>query len=130
MVGYTDGMKSLLAIALAGVAMTPCLWDSDTLDTELRGLPEAFDLIVGKWHRHSDAYYEDRVAKLTDKAALTLVDFDDLAVAYEHLDKRDKAIEVMADKAMVLAAKPASAAAAATQRSKAKPKPPTRSATS
>ena len=106
MVGYTDGMKSLLAIALAGVAMTPCLWDSDTLDTELRGLPEAFDLIVGKWHRHSDAYYEDRVAKLTDKAALTLADFDDLAVAYEHLDKRDKAIEVMADKAMVLAAKP------------------------
>jgi tetratricopeptide (TPR) repeat protein len=99
-------MKSLLAIALAGAAMTPCLWDSDTLDTELRGLPESFDLIVGKWHRHSDAYYEDRVTKLTAKATLTLVDLDDLAVAYEHLEKRDLAIETMADKAKALAAKP------------------------
>lgn len=53
-------MKSLLAIAMFGLAMTPCIWDSDTLDTELRGLPDAFDLIVGRWHRHSDAYYEQQ----------------------------------------------------------------------
>ncbi|MFT4514997.1 MAG: tetratricopeptide (TPR) repeat protein [Planctomycetota bacterium] len=99
-------MKSLLAIALAGAAMTPCLWDSDTLDTELRGLPDAFDLIVGKWHRHSDAYYQDRAVKLSTKSVLTLADYDDLAVAYEHLDKRDQAIEVMAGKAVALAAKP------------------------
>jgi tetratricopeptide (TPR) repeat protein len=99
-------MKSLLAIALAGVAMTPCLWDSDTLDTELRGLPEAFDLIIGKWHRHSDTYYQDRVAKLTAKPTLSFADYDDLAVAYEHLDKRDKAVEVMSSKANALAAKP------------------------
>lgn len=99
-------MKSLLAIALAGVAMTPCLWDSDTLDTELRGLPEAFDLIIGKWHRHSDAYYEDRVATLAGKSTLSLADYDDLAVAYEHLDQRDKAIEAMGRKANALAGKP------------------------
>ena len=86
--------------------MTPCLWDSDTLDTELRGLPEAFDLIVGKWHRHSDAYYEDRVAKLTVKSPVDLADYDDLAVAYEHLGKRDAAIETMARKAEALVAKP------------------------
>jgi len=39
-------MKSLFATLLAVSAMAPCLWDSDTLDTELRGLPEAFDLVA------------------------------------------------------------------------------------
>jgi tetratricopeptide (TPR) repeat protein len=99
-------MNSLLALALAGSAMIPCLWDSDTLDTELRGLPDSFDLIVGRWHRHSDAYYEDRVAKLAGKSAMELADFDDLAVAYEHLDRRDQAIEVMGRKAAALAETP------------------------
>ncbi len=99
-------MKSLLALALAGVGMTPCLWDSDTLDTELRGLPDAFDLVVGKWHRHSDAYYQVRVDMLLAKTSLTLGDYDDLAVAYEHLGQRDKAIEVMAQKAESLLDKP------------------------
>ena len=99
-------MKSLLAIALAAMAVSPCLWDSDTLDTELRGLPDAFDLVIGRWHRHSDAYYEERVARLSKKATLELSDYDDLAVAFEHLDKRDAAIETMARKAEELAAKP------------------------
>lgn len=99
-------MKSLLAIALFGVAVTPCLWDSDTLDTELRGLPDSFDLVVGRWHRHSDAYYQLRITKLGDQQELTLAQFDDLAVAYERLKQRDKAIEVMARKADALAKTP------------------------
>lgn len=99
-------MKSLLAIALAAASVSPCLWDSDTLDTELRGLPEAFDLVIGRWHRHSDAYYTDRVTKLGAKPKLELADYDDLAVAYEHLDKREAAIEAMARKAEALAATP------------------------
>ena len=60
-------MKSLLAMATAGISMTPCIWASDTLDTELRGLPRSFDPIVGRWRRHSDAYYQERVARLADK---------------------------------------------------------------
>jgi len=86
--------------------MTPCIWDSDTLDTELRGLPDSFDLVVGRWHRHSDTYYQLRITKLGEKQELTLVEFDDLAVAYERLKQRDKAIEVMARKAKVLAKTP------------------------
>lgn len=99
-------MKSLVAIAMFGLAMTPCIWDSDTLDTELRGLPDAFDLIVGRWHRHSDAYYEQRITKIGGKESLSLDEFDDLAVAYERLQQRDKAIEVMARKAGALAKTP------------------------
>ncbi len=99
-------MKSIFILALSCLAMTPCLWDSDTLDTELRGLPDSFDLVIGRWHRHSDAYYEDRVAKLKDKTSLELTDFDDLAVAYEHLDRRDEAVQTMALKAEALARTP------------------------
>ncbi|MDF1839389.1 MAG: tetratricopeptide repeat protein [Planctomycetota bacterium] len=101
-------MKILLTIslALATLSLTPCLWDSDTLDTELRGLPDSFDLIIGRWHRHSDAYYQNRVAQLTVKPALELAEFDDLAVAYEHLNLREQAIAVMARKADALAVTP------------------------
>ena len=99
-------MKSLVAIGLVAAAMTPCLWDSDTLDTELRGLPDAYDLVVGRWHRHSDRYYLDRVTRLGSAAELTLAECDDLAVAYEHLGDRDAAVEVMAQKARMLSDEP------------------------
>jgi tetratricopeptide (TPR) repeat protein len=95
-------MKSLLAIALVGAAMAPCIWDSDTLDTELRGLPDALDLVVGKWHRHGEAYYRQRVTQLAEKDPLTLGECDDLAVAYERLGERDQAVAVMARKAALL----------------------------
>jgi len=99
-------MKSLLAIVGLMFAMPPCIWDSDTLDTELRGLPSAFDLVVGRWHRHGDAYYQERIARLADKESLTLGELDDLAVAYERLRQRQQAIAVMAQKAAALATSP------------------------
>ncbi|MCA9001136.1 MAG: tetratricopeptide repeat protein [Planctomycetes bacterium] len=99
-------MNFFVTTCIAAFTALPCLWDSDTLDTELRGLPDSFDLVVGRWHRHSDAYYEDRVAKLGSRTDLALADFDDLAVAYEHLGRRDEAIATMARKADALAASP------------------------
>lgn len=99
-------MKTVLPLLLAVPALAPCLWDSDTLDTELRGLPEAFDLVVGRWHRHGDAYYEARVDRLAGRSDLGLPDFDDLAVAYERLDRRDEAIATMEAKAEALDASP------------------------
>lgn len=96
----------LLALLCVGVVATPCLWDSDTLDDELRGLPDAFDLVVGRWHRHSDAYYQQRVERLAGRATLSLDEYDDLAVAFEHLDRRGEAIDVMRRKGDALAAQP------------------------
>lgn len=99
-------MKTLAVLGLLAVTAAPCLWDSDTLDTELRGLPEAFDLVTGRWHRHSDAYYRERVVRLGGKAEPTLAELDDLAVAHEHLGERAQAIEVMQRKAALLAKNP------------------------
>lgn len=100
-------MTKTIALLLACVsAATPCLWDSDTLDTELRGLPDAFDMVTGRWHRHGDAYYRQRVERLAAKRELTLAEHDDLAVAYEHLGDREHAIAVMHRKAKALAVTP------------------------
>lgn len=93
--------------ALATCLVTlPCLWDSDTLDDELRGLPDAHRLIVGRWHRHGPGYYEERVRRLASGGDLTFADYDDLAVAYEHLGRRDDAVATMARKALALGARP------------------------
>ena len=96
-------MKAICILVLASVTATPCLWDSDTIDTELRGVPDAFDLIVGRWHHHGEAYYRERVARLAALPQLTSSDYDDLAVAHEHLGDHDAAIAVMGRKAAALA---------------------------
>jgi tetratricopeptide (TPR) repeat protein len=103
-------MKMFLILCVFSAVAPPCLWDSDTLDNELRGLPEAFDLVVGRFHKHSDAYYQARVDAIlgnwSKSVAPTYAEFDDLAVAYEHLGQRDLAIEVMSEKALLLKSAP------------------------
>lgn len=94
------------AAVLAPAALLPCIWDSDTLASELRGLPEAFDLVTGRWHRHSEAYYRERLERLGGERELTLAELDDLAVAHERLGDHDAAIAVMARKHKALANTP------------------------
>lgn len=93
-------------LGLCCLGMAPCLWDSDTLDDELRGIPDAFDLVTGRWVQHGEAYYRHRIATVEAKAAPSPADLDDLAVAWERLGDHDRAIAVMADKAKLLLAKP------------------------
>lgn len=95
-----------LAVLATFLVAAPCLWDSDTLDDELRGLPDAHRLIVGRWHRHGPAYYDERVRRRASGEGLSLDDYDDLAVAYEHLGRRDEAVATMAQKAQALRARP------------------------
>jgi tetratricopeptide (TPR) repeat protein len=99
------GVKATLA-CLFVLSATPCLWDSDTIDTELRGVPDALDLIVGRWHHHGPAYYQERVRRLGALTTPSLDDLDDLAVAHEHLGDRAAAIAVMGRKAELLAKQP------------------------
>lgn len=94
----------LPGLALALVCVSPCLWDRDTIDDELRGLPDALDLIVGRWHRHGAAYYRERLTRLGGDVQLTLDDYDDLAVAHERLGDHDAAIAVMERKRAALEA--------------------------
>ena len=102
-------LAAAVPAARRAVAATTCIWDSDTLADELRGIPDAFSLISGRWVRHSDAYYRARLANLPallDKAPARLALYDDLAVAHEYLGDDAKAIEVMRRKGKQLAKTP------------------------
>ena len=74
-----------------------CLWDTDTLAQERVEAPTVLETILGKFPRHSAAYYQWRL-----KDRLELLDsdpendrlLDDVAVSYEKLGDHDAAIAV------------------------------------
>ena len=100
---------SVLSLSLlVALPVAPCLWDTDTLDDELRGLPEARALMTGRWYRHGPAYYRARLLRLPAQIKARPADlaaYDDLAVAHEKLGDHAAAIAVMASKAEVLSGK-------------------------
>ena len=51
----------VISLTLASPA-SACLWDSDTLLDEKRGLPSVAAILAGKWERHSVFFYERRIA--------------------------------------------------------------------
>ena len=96
----------LLALLACAPAASACLWDADTLWQERRESPGVLELIVGKFPRHTDAFYEWRVTDRRKRLALhdsgvEELDanaraglYDDLAVALDKLGRRDEALEV------------------------------------
>ncbi len=97
----------LLAVALALCLILPpqaalaCLWDYDTLRDEQRGLPTMLAILSGKWERHSDYFYEQRVERMSALLAQepgNLPAIDNLAVALEKLGRVDEAIVLMQEK--------------------------------
>ncbi|EGF24122.1 hypothetical protein [Rhodopirellula baltica] len=80
--------------------LSACLWDYDTLAMERELFPGANELIAGYFVRHSDAYYEWRIADRMAKPADQLLpsDLDDVAVAHDKLGNHDKAIETILEK--------------------------------
>ena len=94
------GLGLILSLAVATPALA-CLWDYDTLNMERARFPGAFELITGKFARHSPEYYrwrvEDRKQRLaTHPDDLTL--YDDLAVAYDKLGQHKLAIKTILEK--------------------------------
>lgn len=77
-----------------------CMWDYDTLKMERQRFPYAQELITGHFLRHSDVYYEWRIADRSKKSLdeRTPADFDDLAVAYDKLGQHEKAIKTIEGK--------------------------------
>lgn len=96
----------VFALMLVWTCAAPCLWDSDTIDDELRGLPDALQLITGRWYRHGEAYYRARIEQLAPLAAPSFDQLDDLAVAHEKLGDHAAAIAVMQRKRAALDAHP------------------------
>lgn len=95
----------VFAFLLLSLPVAACFWDTDTIDTELRGIPKASVLATGRWFRHGPEYYRSRVTKLEGEK-LGLAGCDDLAVAYSHLGFHQKALEAIDRKAALLAATP------------------------
>lgn len=96
---------TILVLALTATATSPCIWDSDTLGDELRGLPDDLRLVTGRWFRHSAEYYQSRIDRLPAELAEhpgDLATYDDLAVAYERLRDREAALAVMSRKKAAL----------------------------
>ncbi len=83
---------TLLAGSLLGShRLMACLWDRDTLADELKAGGDAFDLILGQFPHHGEAYYRLRIARLGPVAEPDLDTLNDLAVAHIRLKEFAKA---------------------------------------
>jgi tetratricopeptide (TPR) repeat protein len=100
--------KLLVAVLVVGTALVAlaCIWDSDTIDDELRGIPDLKRLASNRWYRHGETYYRARITSLAEKTDRTLDEDDDLAVAYERLGEREKALQILDEKFKRLEAEP------------------------
>ena len=75
-----------------------CLWDSETLASEVARLPEAVKIMTGNFPRHSKAFFEWRVRTSRESLAqpnASILLYDDLAVAQHKLGDHKAAIETM-----------------------------------
>ena len=78
-----------------------CLWDTDTLKDEGKGLIDEVKVIVGWFDRYPPEYYQarlDRVLLELKAAPGNLPLYDDAAVSLDRLHRSDEAIEMMAQK--------------------------------
>ena len=95
-----NGMRLALVFVLLTVFSRPataCIWDAETLSEERARIPTALEIILGKFPRHTAAYYEwrlkDRRKKLKADPENDLM-LDDVAVSLEKLKRYDEAISV------------------------------------
>jgi hypothetical protein len=82
-----------------------CIWDSDTLAAEARGIPDVIAVIVGRFERQPAKYYEMRLARVTkllEEDPQNLVAYDDAGAACDRLGRGDEAIAWMERKKAVL----------------------------
>lgn len=74
-----------------------CLWDTETLLQERMAAPSVLEVIVGKFPRHSPAYYKWRLqnclAQLESDPNNNRL-LDDIAVSYEKLGNHEAAIAI------------------------------------
>lgn len=88
-------------IALLACSVRACLWDSDTLRTEAKGMPSVIQAITGRFDRFPPLYYEMRLARVEREVIDRpddLAHYDDAAVALDRLGRPGEAIDWMARK--------------------------------
>jgi hypothetical protein len=88
-------LSAALCTGVLGSIAMACLNDRDTLAQEARGLPNALQVVTGRFERNPPLFYEVRLKRVTaqlkkDPAQLDL--YDDAAVASDRLGRSDEAI--------------------------------------
>jgi tetratricopeptide (TPR) repeat protein len=89
---------SLLLLLLVPGSACACLWDSDTLAAQAKGIPEVIRVITGRFERNPPYYYEMRLHRAADEIDRHpdhLDAYDDAGVACDRLGRGDEAIEWM-----------------------------------
>ena len=98
-VGYFS--CAVVAVLLTAPTLRACFWDYDTIRDERRGMPGIAEVLAGRFEKHSQFFYQQRVAQmisLLKTEPRNLDAWDNLAVAYEKLGDHDKAISTILQK--------------------------------
>ena len=85
----------LMALPLAAAA---CRWDRNTLEAEVKGLPEAAQIITGRFERNPRLFYLMRLRRVRDELKAHPNDlplYDDAGVACDCLGRDTEAMEWM-----------------------------------
>lgn len=88
-------LSAALCIGVLGSAARACLNDRDTLAQEARGLPDALQVVTGRFERNPPLFFEMRLRRVAaqlkkDPSRLEL--YDDAAVASDRLGRSGEAI--------------------------------------
>ncbi len=92
---------TLLLITLLLPTQLGCIWDRDTLASEIAGRQDAIKVIAGWFDRYPPQYYLMRLERVTaelEKDPTNLALYDDAAVASDRLGNPDAAIAWMKKK--------------------------------
>lgn len=100
------GFAVVVSVLAHSAPALGCIWDSDTLEMERQRFPTVYELMTGKFARHSEFFHHWRVAdrarklralqhQLQNDPAPQLVLLDDLAVSLEKLGRREEALDVI-----------------------------------
>ncbi len=73
--------------------LAACLWDTDTLQDEIKVEASLFDLILGQVPHHGAAYYRKRIERLERQKDWSIDELNDLAVAHIRLKEFEPALE-------------------------------------
>ncbi len=102
--GMLKGWMCVGAAAAAALAVA-CVWDSDTLAAEAKGVPDVVNALVGRIDTNPPLYYEmrlDRAAKAIEAGESKPELYDDAAMAADRLGRSEEALEWMAKKEALL----------------------------
>lgn len=78
--------------------VSACLWDRNTLESEVKGLPDVVQIVTGRFERNPPLFYSTRLERVSREIAAqpdNLALYDDAGVACDRLGRDTEAIAWM-----------------------------------